>query len=874
MPARGVERWLAQRLSHRLGAGVRARRRRVRARRLPVARRGGRRRASRAPAASAADDDPWHPARAVWPLMEVVDACAGRAVVRTARPPHLGRARSRFAVVAATWPACSPPTRAHRPELLDCLAGRTTTADGARRPALAARAVAAAARRGSARPDPAERLDAAVAALQRDPGARRPAGAAVAVRPHPAARRPARRARRARPAPRRAPVAAAPLPRAVGAHRGRSPPACPRRRDRPDRRAARATRCSARSAATSASCSCAWPLSRHRHPPRRSSRSGRTRRRRRCCGACSATCATTPRPGRPRARRPTTGQSRCTPATARTGRSRCCARCCSGCSPPTRRSSRATSSSMCPDVETFAPLVSAAFGLDDADGDGHPGHRLRGPARRPRAAPGQPAARRRSAGCWSSPTPGSRRPRCSTCSRPVPCGAASASTTTTSTGCATRSRAPGSGGGSTPRTARPYRLDGFPQNTWAAGLDRLLLGVAMAEDELRWSARRCRSTTSSRGDVDLARPARRVGRPARRRRWPACPASGRSPPGSAALVDALDALTATAPADAWQASQARAELADVARGRRPATVPLGLADVRGLLAERLRGRPTRANFRTGSLTVATMVPMRSVPHRVICLLGLDDGAFPRAGVDDGDDVLARDPRVGERDVRSEDRQLLLDAVLRRDRAPGRPLLGRRRADRRPPPARRAAGRAARRRRRHRGPGRAGPRRRPAPAAALRRAQLHRRRARRTRAVQLRPRRAGRVPGRCGREGAAAAVPSRSAAGRRRGDRRARRPRRVRRAPGQGSSCASGSGCPSATSTTSPPTPYPSPSTRCRRWAVGDRLLRDRLAGLDVARCRGSRVAARRAAARRAGHAGARRCARRRRGRWSPRVPVT
>ena len=58
-----------------------------------------------------------------------------------------------------------------------------------------------------------------------------------------------------------------------------------------------------------------------------------------------------------------------------------------------------------------------------------------------------------------------------------------------------------------------------------------------------------------------------------------------------------------------------------------------------------------------------MVPMRSVPHRVVCLLGLDDGVVPaRRRVDDGDDVLARDPRVGERDPRSEDRQLLLDAV--------------------------------------------------------------------------------------------------------------------------------------------------------------------------------------------------------------------
>jgi exodeoxyribonuclease V gamma subunit len=57
-----------------------------------------------------------------------------------------------------------------------------------------------------------------------------------------------------------------------------------------------------------------------------------------------------------------------------------------------------------------------------------------------------------------------------------------------------------------------------------------------------------------------------------------------------------------------------------------------------------------------------MVPMRSVPHRVVCLVGLDDGVFPRLVVPDGDDVLARTPMTGDRDIRSEDRQLLLDAV--------------------------------------------------------------------------------------------------------------------------------------------------------------------------------------------------------------------
>jgi exodeoxyribonuclease V gamma subunit len=60
--------------------------------------------------------------------------------------------------------------------------------------------------------------------------------------------------------------------------------------------------------------------------------------------------------------------------------------------------------------------------------------------------------------------------------------------------------------------------------------------------------------------------------------------------------------------------------------------------------------------------MCSLEPMRAVPHRVVCLLGLDDGAFPRGARTDGDDVLLRDPCVGERDPRSEDRQMVLDAV--------------------------------------------------------------------------------------------------------------------------------------------------------------------------------------------------------------------
>ncbi|HEV2752566.1 MAG TPA: hypothetical protein VGV36_01885, partial [Solirubrobacteraceae bacterium] len=133
---------------------------------------------------------------------------------------------------------------------------------------------------------------------------------------------------------------------------------------------------------------------------------------------------------------------------------------------------------------------------------------------------------------------------------------------------------------------------------------------------------------------------------------------------ASAITRAAGALTATAPREAWQQAELLRlldEVVDQAAGG-PATA-LSLPEVRALLAGRLEGAPTRANFRTGHLTVCTMLPMRSIPHRVVCLLGLDDDVFPRQTARDGDDLMLDDPRVGERDPRREDRQLLLDALM-------------------------------------------------------------------------------------------------------------------------------------------------------------------------------------------------------------------
>lgn len=209
----------------------------------------------------------------------------------------------------------------------------------------------------------------------------------------------------------------------------------------------------------------------------------------------------------------------------------------------------------------------------------------------------------------------------------------------------------------------PYDLGGVAAGTWDAGLQRVLLGVTMSEDGPRLVGGVLPLDDVDAGDIDLAgRFAELVGRLADVVRA----TSGAH--GVAAWADLVDAaadlLLHTRPADAWQRSQLDRLLDDVRQeaggGEHP---PLRLAEVRDLLADRLRGQPSRAAFRTGDLTMCTLVPMRSVPHRVVCLVGLDDGAFPRGGAPDGDDLLVRARHVGDHDRRAEDRQLLLDAVL-------------------------------------------------------------------------------------------------------------------------------------------------------------------------------------------------------------------
>jgi exodeoxyribonuclease V gamma subunit len=70
-------------------------------------------------------------------------------------------------------------------------------------------------------------------------------------------------------------------------------------------------------------------------------------------------------------------------------------------------------------------------------------------------------------------------------------------------------------------------------------------------------------------------------------------------------------------------------------------------------------------FVSGGVTFCTLMPMRAVPFRVVCLLGMNDGDFPRRAPKADFDLLALPgmARPGDRSRRDDDRYLMLEAVL-------------------------------------------------------------------------------------------------------------------------------------------------------------------------------------------------------------------
>jgi exodeoxyribonuclease V gamma subunit len=100
--------------------------------------------------------------------------------------------------------------------------------------------------------------------------------------------------------------------------------------------------------------------------------------------------------------------------------------------------------------------------------------------------------------------------------------------------------------------------------------------------------------------------------------------------------------------------------ANMARGGLTAALPLAV--IHSAL-KALLDHPARGGVPTGSITFSSMTSLRNLPFRVICVIGLNDGAFPQVSRPTEFDLMAAEPRRGDRQRRCDDRNLFLDLLL-------------------------------------------------------------------------------------------------------------------------------------------------------------------------------------------------------------------
>jgi exodeoxyribonuclease V gamma subunit len=202
------------------------------------------------------------------------------------------------------------------------------------------------------------------------------------------------------------------------------------------------------------------------------------------------------------------------------------------------------------------------------------------------------------------------------------------------------------------------------ENTWRFGLDRLLLGYALRGEgrELFGGILPCDDVEGGSAEL-LGRFAdfcetlfafrESFGRARALAEW------------QKDLGEFLDRMVAATPSNRRQHQRIRATLEVLAASAEAAGFrePLELEPVRLRIDLAFRENVSTGSFLSRGVTFCALVPMRSIPFRVVCLLGLSDGAFPRVRRPLGFDLMAERPRAGDRTQRDDDRYLFLESLL-------------------------------------------------------------------------------------------------------------------------------------------------------------------------------------------------------------------
>lgn len=93
------------------------------------------------------------------------------------------------------------------------------------------------------------------------------------------------------------------------------------------------------------------------------------------------------------------------------------------------------------------------------------------------------------------------------------------------------------------------------------------------------------------------------------------------------------------------------------------TSPLRLAIFKEAWLERIDEQQLNQRFLAGAVNFATLMPMRAIPFKRVCILGMNESEYPRSTTRVDFDLMADSYRPGDRSRRDDDRYLFLEALL-------------------------------------------------------------------------------------------------------------------------------------------------------------------------------------------------------------------
>jgi exodeoxyribonuclease V gamma subunit len=209
-----------------------------------------------------------------------------------------------------------------------------------------------------------------------------------------------------------------------------------------------------------------------------------------------------------------------------------------------------------------------------------------------------------------------------------------------------------------------HGLPRFKENTWRMGLDRLLLGYAMSSrpDEIYAGISPHHGIEGSDAGIlgafihfceTLHRLLNGIPSQAGLSDWESV---------LSAMLEAMFEPDETSIRDIQMLRTIPVQLGSI-DCRVQGSPSVSFEVIRQFVCDHLHRTSYGTGFLGGGVTFCAMLPMRSIPAKVICLLGMQHDTFPQDLREPSFNLIAAEPRPGDRSKRDDDKYLFLEALL-------------------------------------------------------------------------------------------------------------------------------------------------------------------------------------------------------------------